>query len=485
MGKQVFDKSRLDGDNVFEKYEPSAKLGQGSFGTVLLVKQRSNPSVQLACKTLSKAKMTNETHLEDVRTEVEVMRRLQDNENVVRLFEVYEDQDSVHLVMELCSGGELFDRIIEKGHYSEADASELIRIMLKVVAACHAKGVVHRDLKPENFLLDGPDEHAKLKATDFGLSALATPGVLLKDQVGTPVYVAPEVLRGHYNHKSDMWSLGVILYILLCGRPPFYGRTANDELRMTLIGKYDMTKDPWPTISDSAKEVVRLLMRMDYNERPEAAELLTHPWVKKYGVASTQPLVASVRESMKKFATMSKLKKRALQFMASNLTEDEVKKMRHLFEKIDTDHSGNISVGEFETAMRATGNQFSDEDIVNMVKAYDVDESGEIDYSEFVTAMTNINKLRTADNMVKAFKKFDTDNDGTITVTEVMKALEDIPSVDEEYAKRMIAEADTNGDGKLDLEEFMAMMVENDEDLSHAVEKGRGRLNTADLQQYM
>lgn len=136
--------------------------------------------------------------------------------------DAYEDNLCVHLVMELCSGGELFDRIIQKGHYSERAAAQLIKTIVGVVEACHSLGVMHRDLKPENFLFASTAEDAPLKATDFGLSIFYKPGTKFSDLVGSPYYVAPEVLLKCYGPESDIWSAGVILYILLCGVPPFW-----------------------------------------------------------------------------------------------------------------------------------------------------------------------------------------------------------------------------------------------------------------------
>lgn len=204
-----------------ELYTLGRKLGQGQFGTTYLCTEKSTGRAY-ACKTIPKRKLICQEDYDDVWREIQIMHHLSENPHVVRIHGTYEDSSSVHLVMELCGGGELFDRIVQKGHYSERQAAALIRTIVEVVEACHSLGVMHRDLKPENFLFDSVEEDAKLKATDFGMSVFYKPGETFSDVVGSPYYVAPEVLRKHYGPESDVWSAGVILYILLSGLPPFW-----------------------------------------------------------------------------------------------------------------------------------------------------------------------------------------------------------------------------------------------------------------------
>eukprot|EP00184_Porphyridium_aerugineum_P008633 CAMPEP_0184692570 /NCGR_PEP_ID=MMETSP0313-20130426/994_1 /TAXON_ID=2792 /ORGANISM="Porphyridium aerugineum, Strain SAG 1380-2" /LENGTH=522 /DNA_ID=CAMNT_0027150409 /DNA_START=284 /DNA_END=1852 /DNA_ORIENTATION=- len=463
--------------NLLTDYSQGKQLGKGAFGVVTLVTKKTDGK-QFACKSLPKTRMTTTKEIEDVRKEVKILEIVKGHPNIVTIEDTYENSDEVSLIMELCSGGELFDRIISKGHYSEKDAAHTIRTMLEIIAYMHDKGLIHRDLKPENFLLDGPGDNATLKATDFGLSAFVKATDWATDQVGTPVYVAPEVLLGRYNQKCDIWSLGVILYILLCGRPPFYGKTDHDELRATLEGKYDLKKDPWPRISKEAKDAVQKMMTMDIEQRPTAKELLQHPWIKKDGVASDSPLDDLVKQGLKQFSAMNKLKKRAFQVMGTNLKKEELDELKKMFEAVDTDGSGNISIAELRTAMKKAGSKFTDQEVEEMLQTYDVDGDGTIDYSEFVSAMTNINKLNTVENIQKAFHQFDKDGDGTITAEEVLHALRDC-HIDIEKAKEIVKSADKNNDGQIDYEEFYAMMVEHDETVRDADNMRKKKLPTA------
>ncbi|RWW39715.1 hypothetical protein BHE74_00054936 [Ensete ventricosum] len=200
--------------DVTSLYALDKELGRGQFGVTYLCTEKSTGR-KYACKTVSKRKLVTKRDMEDMRREVMILQHLTGQPNIVEFKGAYEDKDSVHLVMELCSGGELFDRITAKGSYSEKQAAAVCRDIVNVVNVCHFMGVMHRDLKPENFLLVSEDENAELKATDFGLSVFIEEGKVYKDVVGSAYYIAPEVLQKNYGKEIDVWSAGVILYILL------------------------------------------------------------------------------------------------------------------------------------------------------------------------------------------------------------------------------------------------------------------------------
>ncbi|KAL9274877.1 Calcium-dependent protein kinase 1-like protein [Drosera capensis] len=250
------------------------ELGRGQFGITYLVTPK-HTNVPLACKSIATRKLVARDDIEDVRREVQIMHHLTGNRNIVELKGAFEDRHSVNLVMELCEGGELFDRIIAKGHYSEREAARLFREMVSVVHTCHSMGVMHRDLKPENFLFLSPDDGSPLKATDFGLSVFFKPGDVFKDLVGSAYYVAPEVLRRKYGAEADIWSVGVILYILLSGVPPFWAENEQGIFDSILRGHLDFSSDPWPSISSSAKDLVKRMLRQDPKERLSAKEVLS------------------------------------------------------------------------------------------------------------------------------------------------------------------------------------------------------------------
>jgi calcium-dependent protein kinase len=236
----------------------------------------------------------------------------------------HEDKDYVHIVMELCEGGELFDSIVQAGNFSEKKAAIFFRKMVEVLNHCHELGVMHRDLKPENFLLTSKGVEGELKLTDFGLGVFFKHNERFRDLVGSPYYVAPEVLKKNYGYEADMWSLGVILYILLSGLPPFWGDTEDQIFKMVLKGKIDFQTDPWPKVSEEAKDCVRKLLNQDVSKRPTASEILKHPWLAEQGVANDAVLDSVVLKRLKQFAQMNKLKKMVLMVVGQNLSPDEI-----------------------------------------------------------------------------------------------------------------------------------------------------------------
>ncbi|KDO76377.1 hypothetical protein CISIN_1g010013mg [Citrus sinensis] len=396
-------------EDVRNTYIFGRELGRGQFGVTYLVTHKDTKQ-QFACKSISSRKLINRDDVEDVRREVQIMHHLTGHRNIVELKGAYEDRHSVNLIMDLCAGGELFDRIIAKGHYSERAAANLCRQMVTVVHYCHSMGVMHRDLKPENFLFSSSAEDSPLKATDFGLSVFFKPGDVFKDLVGSAYYVAPEVLRRNYGAEADIWSAGVILYILLSGVPPFWGETEQSIFDAILRGHIDFSSDPWPNISSSAKDIVKKMLHADPKERLSAAEVLNHPWMRVDGDASDKPLDIAVLTRMKQFRAMNKLKKVALKVIAENLSEEEIMGLKEMFKSMDTDNSGTITFEELKAGLPKLGTRLSESEVRQLMEAADVDGNGTIDYIEFITATMHMNRVEREEHLYKAFEYFDKDN---------------------------------------------------------------------------
>ncbi|KAG5058484.1 hypothetical protein AAZX31_05G185100 [Glycine max] len=442
--------------NIREVYEVGRKLGQGQFGTTFECTRRASGG-KFACKSIPKRKLLCKEDYEDVWREIQIMHHLSEHAHVVRIEGTYEDSSAVHLVMELCEGGELFDRIVQKGHYSERQAARLIKTIVEVVEACHSLGVMHRDLKPENFLFDTVDEDAKLKATDFGLSVFYKPGESFCDVVGSPYYVAPEVLRKHYGPESDVWSAGVILYILLSGVPPFWAESEPGIFRQILLGKLDFQSEPWPSVSDSAKDLIRKMLDQNPKTRLTAHEVLRHPWIVDDNIAPDKPLDSAVLSRLKQFSAMNKLKKMALRVIAERLSEEEIGGLKELFKMIDTDNSGTITFDELKDGLKRVGSELMESEIKDLMDAADIDKSGTIDYGEFIAATVHLNKLEREENLVSAFSYFDKDGSGYITLDEIQQACKDF-GLDDVHIDDMIKEIDQDNDGQIDYGEFAAMM---------------------------
>ncbi|PAN17883.1 hypothetical protein PAHAL_3G161300 [Panicum hallii] len=447
-------------EDVRAAYTFGRELGRGQFGVTYLATHKATGR-RYACKSIAARKLAHRDDVEDVRREVQIMHHLTGHRNIVELRGAYEDRHSVNLVMELCEGGELFDRIIARGHYSERAAAALCREIVSVVHSCHSMGVMHRDLKPENFLFLNKREDSPLKATDFGLSVFFKPGEQFRDLVGSAYYVAPEVLKRRYGAEADIWSAGVILYILLSGVPPFWAENEDGIFDAVLRGHIDFASDPWPSISNSAKDLVKKMLRQDPKERLTAAEILNHPWIREDGEAPDKPLDITVIGRMKQFRAMNKLKKVALKVVAENLSEEEIVGLKEMFKSLDTDNSGTITLEELRTGLPKLGTKISESEIRQLMEAADVDGNGTIDYVEFISATMHMNRLEKEDHIYKAFEYFDKDHSGHITVDELEEALKKYDMGDEATIKEIIAEVDTDHDGRIDYQEFVAMMKNN------------------------
>lgn len=318
-----------------------------------------------------------------MRREVQIMHHLVGHENIVCLKGAYEDARCIYLVMEVCEGGELFARIVAAGHYSEAKAADVFRVMLRVVHHCHSLGVAHRDLKPENFLLSAKGDVGVLKATDFGLSVFFKKGEVLDEFVGSPYYVAPEVLKRKYGPECDIWSAGVILFILLGGLPPFWGENEKAIFDAVLKGDLDFDEDPWPKISASAKDLVKKLLVKDVSKRMSIKEALEHPWLAKGG-ASDEPLDVEVMNRLRTFANNSKFKKAGMVMLVKHLKKEELEGLRQIFIEFDTDKSGTITMDELKKGLEQSGAKLAGQEVAKLMEGLDLDGDHELSYEEFM-----------------------------------------------------------------------------------------------------
>jgi len=459
--------------SIVTEYDIQEVVGKGQYGVCRRGIRRSDGK-EVAIKSISRLKIRTVQDQEEVDREIAIMRHLAGHPNIVNILQVYEDKSYIHIVMELCKGGELFDQIINKGHYSEKEAASLVRTMLYVIQHMHDLGVVHRDLKPENFLLSLSDNsepagaanakkgnEAVIKAIDFGLSTFISPQEKLKDCVGSSYYIAPEVLRRSYGHEADIWSAGVILYILLCGSPPFFGSSDREILQKVMRyreGTLNFKFQPWPSISEGAKECVLMMLKLDPLERASIDKVLQHPWMKENGTASERPISNEVINRLQNFVKMSKLQRMVSRMMAEMLSPAEMQGLTSIFARLDADKDGVITVAELRAGLHDWGvsHQDLEDEVKRFMDSLDMDGSGTIDLEEFMGATMSLCQMETEENMMRAFEKIDTDGNGYITREELGSALSkfgllgDGQSIDE-----ILDEVDENNDGRIDYSEFV------------------------------
>ncbi|CAM8890144.1 unnamed protein product [Rhodiola kirilowii] len=468
------------GRDIHLAYDVGHELGRGEFGVTYLCTDKANGYV-FACKSISKKKLRTAVDIEDVRREVEIMKHLPKHVNIVTLKDTYEDDNAVHLVMELCEGGELFDRIVARGHYTERAAAAVTKTIVEVVQMCHKHGVMHRDLKPENFLFANKKETAPLKAIDFGLSVFFKPGEKFSEIVGSPYYMAPEVLKRNYGPEVDVWSAGVILYILLCGVPPFWAETEQGVAQAIIRSRLDFKRDPWPKVSENAKDLVSKMLNPDPQSRLTAQEVLDHPWLQNAKKAPNVSLGETVKARLKQFSVMNKLKKRALRVMAEFLSVEEVAGIKEGFQLMDTSNNGKINLQELKIGLINLGHQISDADLQILMEAGDVDGDGFLDYGEFVAISVHLRKMGNDDHLRKAFEFFDQNQSGLIEIEELRDALSDELDSSEEVIRAIMHDVDTDKDGKISYEEFAAMMKAGTDWRKASRQYSRERFNNLSL----
>eukprot|EP01083_Nonionella_stella_P091659 256324_1 len=306
---------KLRREEVNKHYEIREKLGTGSFAIVKKCVRKSDGK-EYAVKIVKK-KNLNAEELATINEEVEIMNRIS-HENIVNLIDIYDTPKHLYMVLELLSGGELFERIVDRGQYSEKQAADLVRLVVKAIQYIHSEGVVHRDLKPENLIYLNSSDESPVKITDFGLAKyLPDERSVMNTACGTPGYVAPEILKNEpYDKQVDMWSIGVILYILLCGFPPFYDENAAGLYSQIKRGDYDFPDPYWTEISDQAKDMVSKLLTVDPKKRCTPETLLRHPWIA--GQASDKPLGEDFNKRLMKFNARRKLRRGIQMIMAVN-----------------------------------------------------------------------------------------------------------------------------------------------------------------------
>ncbi|KAM0843357.1 hypothetical protein ACQ4PT_057760 [Festuca glaucescens] len=434
-------------EELLRRYQLGEELGRGEFGLT----RRCTDAVtgeKLACKSISKRKLRSSVDIEDVRREVAIMRSLPSHANVVRLREAFEDSDAVYLVMEVCEGGELFDRIVARGYYTERAAAAVMRTIMEVVQHCHKNGVMHRDLKPENFLYANSSEISPLKVIDFGLSVCFKPGERFSEIVGSPYYMAPEVLKRNYGQEIDIWSAGVILYILLCGVPPFWAETDEGIAQAIIRSRIDFEREPWPKVSDNAKDLVGKMLDNNPYARLTAQQ--------NASAAPNIPLGEAVRSRLKQFTLMNKFKKKALLVVAEYLPAEELEAITELFHMLDTNKDGHLTIEELRKGLQMIGNNVHDTDVDMLMEAADLDGNGTLDCKEFVTVSIHLKKIRSEEHLPRVFNYFDKNMSGFIEIEELREALS--PRGDQKAIDDIIFDVDIDKDGKISYEEFELMM---------------------------
>lgn len=500
---------------VWDLFEKGSLIGvPGAYGSVYRAKEQATKTDYVVKTILKRGRDQHE--IESFAREIELMRQM-NHTNVIGFHQALETQDELHIVMDICTGGDLIDEIEAKararGHsmYSELDASRILRDVLEGLQYMHSLKVGHFDLKPDNLVYASRQKDAPIKIIDLGMARFwnAKDREHFTQNCGTLYYSAPEVISRKYNLAADMWSIGVILYVLLIGYPPFYedkspyeknfGKQGEQEWRKVvqkkiLRGFQPVIKEgygPWfpekRPISESARDLISKLLVPDVAKRLTAKEALRHPWILGTDASET-PLSPLVLRSLKSFGAKCKFQQKALALMVEILSDDEVDEIKQTYENFDVDSDGVISMDDFYRAVstmlsatdssefhkkamsapirlvpggppiaRFESSRLYLQELTEIFKNVDVNNDGFISYHEMLLACVQMKVVAKEERMREMFRKFDKHNSNKITVKHIVEALR----IDEEEAQELLSEADKNMNNEVDYEEFLDMWRAN------------------------
>jgi len=443
---------------ITQDYEFIKEIGSGAFSKVYKARHKLSKTIRCV-KKLSKKDLSEEEKTKLVE-EVAILKTL-DHPNILKVLEFYQNDKYFFIVTEFLEGGELFDRIMECNSFSEEGATNVMEQILSAVLYLHKHDFIHRDLKPENIIFETKDPKSKIKVIDFGTSCSYQKGSKLKQKLGTPYYIAPEVLKKSYDEKCDVWSSGVIMYILLCGYPPFNGPNDKIIFQRVLEGKFAFPEEDWSGISKQAKDMIKKMLSYDPAKRISTADSLQHEWFKIKMAPVANVNSKKVLNNLKNFRADFKFQKAVLLYIISFFDlKDEKDELLKTFKELDLDHDGQLTHDELMIGYSKTmGEEEARREVDRIFACIDVNNTGAIDFTEFLLATVDHKKLLSQERMTQVFKMFDTDGSGTIDRNEIKAFFSMSENNDEGFVKELIEEVDANGDGEISFQEFKDMMI--------------------------
>ena len=464
LSKMLVNENKGD---VSHYYTPIQTIGQGSFGKVFKVKQKVTGNI-FAMKLINKDTEFNNSENKNFLNEIYILRQL-DHPNILKVYEYFSNEKYWYFVMEYVSGGELYDKICEMNYYDESKASIIMKQILSCITYLNQMNIVHRDLKPENMmLLNKKNDSLEIKLIDFGTAVKLKKNKRLKVKVGSPYYMAPEVLKGNYGIECDVWSCGIILYILLVGYPPFDGKNNNEIFDNILKGKLNLEGNDWTKISNEAKDLIIKLLEKNPKNRITAIEALKHPWIVKYSIKSNTALnpnikKLSLKNCLQTFSSKQKLHQASVAFIVHQMSNTKmVEDLVNIFKELDESGEGLLSPEELKKGYnKYFSDNLNDKEFDEIMNTIDQDKSGQISIEEFLRATINYENLVTEKNLKYAFDYFDKDHSGYLSPDEIKEVLglNDNSEETMKLVNDIMKEVDTNGDGQISYEEFKAMMT--------------------------
>ena len=453
-------------------YIKTKMLGSGAFGEVWLAHHKDLDR-DFAMKIIKKRKNRRNDEKE-ILNEIEILKKI-DHPKILKVVDFYSTLKKYYIITEYCHEGELFNEIIKVGKFDEGQAAFIINQILKAITYCHKMNIIHRDIKPENIMITNREKNGclQVKLIDFGTAKIFEKGHQENKYVGSSYYMAPEIIKRKYDEKCDLWSIGVIMYILLTGRPPFDGNDGDEILENVKKGVFDKSSYPYPLLSSQSKDLIDKLLQYEPKKRISADQAIEHPWFKtaefkkKDKVNTIAPeLARELIGNMTKYRSDNILKCAVIAYLVHHITNtEECFEASKLFIKIDLNYDGKIEKHELIQGFQKYWGISKDEaeEKVELIFAnIDTDFNGFIEYEEFVRASVNSSIFMSKNYLKFAFNYFDRDASGDITFEEIKKRFtQNAKNVNEEVdqeLKEIFDSIDINGDGSISFNEFCKMM---------------------------
>ena len=475
-GTNIASDAIINNDNLTKHYKIIEKLGSGTFGRVYKATHLITNQLR-AIKVVKKEILKFQDDEKLFLKEIELLAALR-HQNIIKIFEYFVDKAHYYVVQELATGGELYEQIYKLQSFNEKNAAVIMEQLLSSVCYLHHEGIVHRDLKPENIMLESKIQgDLSIKLIDFGAANYCKPKEgQLTLKIGTPYYIAPEVINKKYDLQCDVWSCGVILYILLCGYPPFDGDDDAEIMENVKGGNLLFDSEEWEEITPNAIAFIKKMLIRDPKIRITAEDAISDAWIKNNVYNNKSNLnphnLKSQFKKLKNFSAKQKLQQASVSFLVHQLSTNETtKELRALFKKMDESGDGRLSYKELRQGFDkyySDGGNLSDDEFNELIKRIDGDENGYVEIEEFLSATMDLDLLLTEKNLQMAFNFFDKDQSGMLDVNEVKAVLGmstkggkgDLQNNDkkDEYIKSVIAEIDLNKDGEVSYHEFKELM---------------------------